>query len=130
MLTALAGPVTNLFLALIVFGIPFRILIEMGLGINSFLFEVIETIVWFNLVLFLFNLIPLSPLDGWKILSGLLPADRSYELQRYERESTIALMILLMAGAIHRNLNVLGVIFGPIIRFFLELITGLQYVSG
>lgn len=128
MLTALAGPVMNLFLALIVFGIPFRILIEMGLATDSFFFEVIETIVWFNLVLFLFNLIPLSPLDGWKILSGLLPTEQSVAMQRYERESTVALMILLMAGAIHRNLNVLGVIFGPIIEFFLELITGLEYI--
>jgi Zn-dependent protease len=129
MLVALAGPVTNLILALVAFGIPFRIFIEIGLfGINSFFFEVLETIIIFNLVLFLFNLIPLAPLDGWKILLGLLPADRSNELKRYEQESTVALMILLIAGFIHPYLNVLGTVFGPIIRFFLELITGLNYV--
>lgn len=128
MFVALAGPVSNLFLAF-VFGIPLRIFLEIGLfDIWSFYFEVMETIVWFNIVLFLFNLIPLSPLDGWKILLGLLPSDRANELKRYERESTMALMLILMAGFIHPNLNVIGVVFGPIIRFFLELITGLNYI--
>ncbi len=122
MITALAGPVSNLILAFL-FGFLIRIVDGVGL-INSgtFVYNTLLTIVFFNLVLFLFNLIPLSPLDGWKILNGLIPADQSYQLMRYERESQFALLLLLMSGFF--GLSVLGVVFSPILQVLLELTVG------
>ncbi|PJF43781.1 MAG: site-2 protease family protein [Phototrophicales bacterium] len=122
MLTALAGPMSNLILAFL-FGFLTRIIEIIGLiDNNSFLYITLFTIVLFNIVLFLFNLIPLAPLDGWKILNGLLPRDQAYQLMQYERESTFALLLLLMSGFF--GINVLGVIFSPLIRLLLTLTIG------
>src|SRR5262249_37313379 len=48
---------------------------------------IVTQMVILNLLLFLFNLIPLFPLDGWTILLKLVPPDLGYTLQRYQRES-------------------------------------------
>lgn len=122
MITALAGPVSNLILAF-VFGMLLRIVDGIGLiNDGTFFYNVILTIVFFNIILFLFNLIPLSPLDGWKILNGVVPADQSYQLMQYERESQFALLLLLMSGFI--GFNVLGVLFSPFINLLLNLTVG------
>jgi Zn-dependent protease len=127
MLVALAGPLMNLMLAF-VFGALLRFLIEIGMfSAGSFFSDVVATIVLFNILLFLFNLIPLSPLDGWKVMLGLLPAENAYALQRYEQESTFALIFLLMAGAISPALNILGVVFGPMVRLLFEIVTGIAF---
>lgn len=119
MLVALAGPLSNLGLAFI-FGFILRIVDLVGLiSDGGFFYEILFTIVFFNIVLFLFNLIPLSPLDGWKILNGLLPADQSYQLMQYERESTFALLLIFLVGS-----RVLGAIFSPFISLLLFLTVG------
>lgn len=68
-LVAGAGPATNLLLALI-----FGLLIRFGsVAMSPALFAAFSTIVALNLVLALFNLIPIPPLDGSKVLTALLP---------------------------------------------------------
>lgn len=69
LLVAGAGPAINLFLA-VLFGLIIRFL---SIPVGSDLFEAFTTIVIVNLWLMIFNLIPLPPLDGSKILSGILP---------------------------------------------------------
>ncbi|MBI2421069.1 MAG: site-2 protease family protein [Candidatus Levybacteria bacterium] len=69
-LVALAGPATNVLLALI-FAAAIHILLP--IGIDSFLIFVMEQIVRLNLLLAIFNLIPIPPLDGSKVFSLLLP---------------------------------------------------------
>jgi len=117
-IVSLAGPVMNLLLAL-GFGLVIRLMIagsllesrfgilrsgawvEIGIGSSgafTFLYHVLGTILVFNLVLFLFNLVPLSPLDGYKIAVGTLPPEYSNWLIRYERETTLALMLLILVG--------------------------------
>lgn len=65
-----AGPLTNLGLAL-VFGMIVRFGAELGLS-NTFL-QLAEAIVYVNILLALFNMIPIPPLDGSKVLSSVLP---------------------------------------------------------
>lgn len=76
---ALAGIVTNLLVALI-----FGLVIRFGMG-SDFLspgfFHIASTIVLVNLVLAIFNLIPLPPLDGFRLIFSLLP----FRVRRYER---------------------------------------------
>lgn len=129
MLTALAGPVSNLVIGF-GFGAFYRILNVAGIvGTSGFLANLLLTVVFFNFILFLFNLIPLAPLDGWKILLGLLPSDRAYELAQYERESTMGLMLLLMLPlALPLVPNPLALIFGPIIRLLMSMATGLSFI--
>ncbi len=134
-LVALAGPVMNLLIALFV-GIVLRLMIGAGLievvrrGIYVdgetvlFLFRVIRTILIFNLLLCFFNLIPLSPLDGYKIAVGTLPREYSDWLIKYERETMLALMLLVIIGAMG-NSSPLWAIIGPPISFFFELFSSI-----
>lgn len=115
-IVSLAGPLMNLVIAAGVGG-AIRLLDGAGM-MPDFLYTVLATVVLFNIVLFLFNLIPLSPLDGYRIAVGVLPYQQSAALVRYERETTLALMLIIMLGAItNGRLDPLGTLLGPPIRF-------------
>lgn len=115
-IVSLAGPLMNLVIAAGVGG-AIRLLDGAGM-MPDFLYTVLATVVLFNIVLFLFNLIPLSPLDGYRIAVGVLPRQQSNTLVRYERETTLALMLIIMLGAItNGRLDPLGTLLGPPIRF-------------
>ncbi len=91
---ALAGPATNLLLALI-FGIVIRVLIAVpvfaagaALAVPDVFFALLAIIVYLNIALMIFNLIPIPPLDGSRVLFALLPqtqaiARAAYALERY-----------------------------------------------
>lgn len=110
-LTALAGPVSNLLLAF-VFGCLYFICAyaggmklwmmldgyTAGSGLHYWLTIFLERFLILNVGLAVFNLIPISPLDGSKILAIILP-DESYEkLMRYERYGMLVLIALLYLG--------------------------------
>lgn len=123
-IVSIAGPIMNLLIAF-VFGVIVRLM--MGLGLDDsleFFFDIFVTIVIFNLVLFLFNLLPFSPLDGYKIAVGTLPREYSDWLIQYERETTFALMLLLMLGIMNARFNLLWIILGPPLEFLFRLMTG------
>lgn len=100
-LVAAAGPGTNLLLAAI-----FAILIRAGsVAMTTEMLTAFATIVYINLLLALFNLIPIAPLDGSKVLSGLLGTrtvvGRAYESFRSSLErmgvfsGTLVILIVL-----------------------------------
>jgi Zn-dependent protease len=137
-LVSLAGPVMNLIIALIV-GILIRFMLLTGAidlylgryliidsGVVKFFYNVIETVLIFNLVLCFFNLLPFSPLDGYKIAVGVLPREYSDLLIKYERETTFALILLLLVGVMG-NFSPLWAVLGPPIKFFFELFTSFPY---
>jgi len=84
-LVALAGPLSNFLLA-ILFGILFRFL-----G-GTLLIVIIQL----NLVLALFNLIPVPPLDGYKVLLGILPKETGLRLMVLESYGPIFLIVFLL----------------------------------
>ena len=53
-----------------------------------------------NVILAIFNLIPIAPLDGAKILGGMLPRQQAYELEKLEPYGFIILMLLVFTGAV------------------------------
>ncbi|NDJ75491.1 MAG: site-2 protease family protein [Chloroflexi bacterium] len=120
-IVSIAGPLTNLLLAIAV-GVVLRVLLA-GDVVGDFVYTLVGTIVLFNLVLFLFNLIPLAPLDGYKIAVGLLPREQSAAMSRYERETTLILMLLVILGAMGR-VSPLWLILGPPLSFLFNLIVG------
>lgn len=123
-IVSLAGPLMNLLIA---FGFGLLVRVMLGLGLDdslAFIFDIVVTIVIFNLVLFLFNLLPFSPLDGYKIAVGTLSREYANWLVRYERETTLALMLVLMAGIINPQLNILWIVLGPLLRSLFRLFTG------
>jgi Zn-dependent protease len=67
-----AGPLSNLALALIA-GVCIRILLVLGVSENLLVFNVLALFVYINILLLIFNLLPIPPLDGSKLLFTFLP---------------------------------------------------------
>jgi len=115
---ALAGPATNLLLA-VVSAILLRIVSAVvGILPYSALLEAIVVpfswmlvaSVWINLVLCVFNFLPIPPLDGSRILTGLLPEHMARAYVSLEKYGFILVLILAFTG-------ILSMIISPIIRF-------------
>ncbi len=113
-----AGPLSNLVLA-ILFAIPLRLLIpaySAGSTIPEFVINLLYTSVSFNILLFLFNLIPLFPIDGWHVVLALLPPDLATWWQRNQQMSYYLFigLILLSFVPLRGIPNIFGVlIFSP-----------------
>jgi Zn-dependent protease len=115
---ALAGPVTNLLLAVIsailtkfvwilATMLPHNMLLEATLVP---LFNMLIASVWINLVLCIFNFLPIPPLDGSRILVGILPDNLARSYLKFEKFGFILVLILAFSG-------VLSKIILPIISF-------------
>lgn len=101
-LVAIAGPVSNIIMAIMA-AIPFRLGLlfpEMGnsAGIFPSISFLLTEFIWINLVLAVFNMIPLAPLDGSKVLTGLVPKEMAHRLQGLEQYGPIILLILIFSG--------------------------------
>ena len=99
-LTALAGPVSNVllaFLALLCLALCFKLPQTEAMDYVRYFFQYIAIL---SAGLAVFNIFPIPPLDGSKVLFSLLP-DRAYAwLMRYERYGMILLMVLLYADVL------------------------------
>ena len=119
---ALAGPVSNLIVAL-VSGILLSVLLRLGLiGSQSPLLMVLIMSLQINLVLAIFNFIPIPPLDGSRILGGLIPYKYQNELAKFEYYGPRILMGLIILSMFTR-FNIFAVIISPIMTIFLKLFT-------
>lgn len=94
-LVALAGPVANFAVASIA-AILFRLLLQAGLLDADFPHRVMQLVVYFNVALGLFNLIPIPPLDGYNVVLPLLPPRQAFMAQRYAQYGYVALLLLLV----------------------------------
>ena len=92
---ALGGPIAN-FLVALVAAVLFRVLLQAGLLDAEFPNEVMQLIVYFNVALGLFNLIPIPPLDGYNVVLPLLPPRQQFAVQRYAQYGYIALLLLVV----------------------------------
>ena len=109
-ITALAGPVSNFLLALVL------LLIARGVYLRALVTgQLSET--WFSFLLNtaslsvglgLFNLVPIPPLDGSKVLMMLLPYRQSAWLERNQRYLSLALWILILVGVLSTPLSYLS----------------------
>ncbi len=129
MWVSLAGPMSNLLMALIA-AIPFQLgLVSIsGATVNPgsvlpsldfFLFE----FVYINLLLMLFNLIPIAPLDGEKVLYYLVPPSVERVMDTIRPYGPFLLLILVFAGTFV-GFNLLWTILGPPLNALLGLLVG------
>lgn len=116
MLISLAGPASNLLTAIVLSGIlrlPFFYAIPL---FNQILAPFFYVLVLFSVVIAIFNLIPIHPLDGGKILVGLLPNGKAQEVDLFLRRYGIFILIFLLFT---RGFTA---IISPILQFVLNLL--------
>ncbi|MDQ3938430.1 MAG: site-2 protease family protein [Chloroflexota bacterium] len=120
-LVAAAGPVSNLVMASVV-AIPVRLLSAdpqlLRTLADSLPGALVYNVAWYfvliNALLFIFNLLPIPPLDGWKILTGLVDARLAYSLRQIEPYGIFLLLALVLVGG-----RFIGGILGVMVDFFL-----------
>ncbi len=99
-LTALAGPVSNVIICavfLFLYGLLFYPLYYHGGTVGSYALDFFSTTAYLSLALAVFNIIPIPPLDGSKVLFSLVSDEAYYKLMRYERYGMVILLILVSA---------------------------------
>jgi len=117
-LVAMGGPIAN-FVTAAILSIPLRLHLipfmphKLGGFIVSY-GELVSWVVWLNLALAIFNLIPLTPLDGSRLLSVLLP-DRWFAiLAHYERYGLILVLLLIVLERFAQTGILTRILFPPI----------------
>ncbi len=133
MWVSLAGPASNLLLAIIAsFFFRFNIFsleqaftdsYSSGSHLIPTLPQLFLEFIIINLVLMLFNLIPLSPLDGDKIADYLLPSTWSNKFAQIRPYGPMILMVLFIAGP-YIGIDILSWIIGPALQFLFSIIVG------
>ncbi|NQU19032.1 site-2 protease family protein [bacterium] len=104
----LAGPGANIILAIII-----SLIIKLKVAFIPF--QILEYFMALNLVLAIFNLIPIPPLDGSRVVMGLLPTKLAYQYIQLERFGFIIIVIMLYLGLFQ-------IIIWPIVLTILKLL--------
>jgi Zn-dependent protease len=119
-ISGLAGPAANLLTAA-VSGFILRVLILFHVG--GFVATLTSYFVLFNLILCFFNLIPIPPLDGSRLLYHLLPPNLAAAFARLERYGFIILIGIILVGDL-TGVSLLSLYITPLLRVFSLLFVG------
>ncbi len=123
-ISSLAGPAANLLTAAVA-GLILRALFLFNVG--GFVTILTSYFVLFNLILCFFNLIPIPPLDGSRLVYHLLPSRLAAGYASLERYGFIILIGVIMLGQF-TGVNLLWLYMDPLLRVFSLLFTGRQIV--
>jgi Zn-dependent protease len=94
---SIAGPISNLILAALGY-LVWYLLLTLGAAANlpAYVPEFLNLFIHLNLVLFIFNLLPFPPLDGYRIVEDLVPSDIRPKLTQYEAYGSVIFLILVI----------------------------------
>jgi Zn-dependent protease len=124
-LTALAGPASNLVLATAMI-LPLRLF---GTELTGFAGLLASQIIFLNLLLAAFNLIPIPPLDGSKILAGILPDFWFPYMARLDQYGFGILLVLILIGGF-TGVGLLFEMYRPVLDLLWSLVVGPTDLSG
>ncbi|MEA3369692.1 MAG: site-2 protease family protein [Candidatus Ratteibacteria bacterium] len=109
----LAGPTANIITAVV-----FALILRSGMIVAGSISQIfVVQVILINLVLAVFNLIPIPPLDGYQILSGLLPREAAISYSRIQPYGMWILIALLVLG-------VIGAIIGSVVGILFRILVG------
>jgi Zn-dependent protease len=117
-IVAIAGPISNLLLAVLI-GIVLRFYVNGGLSLSDAVVSFLLLALQLNLLLFVLNLLPVPPLDGFSVLGGFLSARQMYSLAPLQQWGPLVILLLFVADP---QIHVIGSIIGPAIQQIQNLI--------
>ena len=130
-LVAFAGPASNLVVAILV-AAPLRVMLSspetrrfvIETPLLDLTFQVLATLLTLNIVLFIFNLIPIPPLDGWSVLHGIVPLGMARRMSELEVQYASLLPTIFLGFVIILFVSG-GTVLGPLINGITDLLLGL-----
>ena len=131
-MVAAAGPLMNLLIAVLA-ALPFQLgLIEWDLvgpiedwGAKQYASLYLGSLIVINVLLAVFNLLPIAPLDGFSVAVGILPRDMSRSFARMEKYGLMILMLLIMLPYLSNDqIPGLWTVMGPVVEGLTDIIVG------
>ena len=98
---AIAGPLSNILLFVLGLIATFILFRVVGVSLKSPLFEMLKMFLYINLLLAFFNMLPLHPLDGGKVLERFIPYSWNRWLEDHQYHLNMALLVLIISGGFH-----------------------------
>lgn len=117
---SLAGPATNIILA-VALSLVLRLAYSAVIPGLALLNTILQPAIYLNIVLALFNLIPIHPLDGGKILVGLLPDKDAIEVDSFLHRSGIFILLFILLP-IFGGVSLVSYFLSPVINFILKIL--------